>query len=141
LAGRIGPGWPVIAVGLLAISGDLTLRKLRAGPWKCLQPLNYPLFMLVIAHAVLYGALLRGYLSIGSSYAWGSSQCWQDRPWGSGCGGEGTLTKQPRDHTGHRVGRQSGVPGDRFQSHAELPPHARHRPVDIRRVQAVKRWP
>ncbi|MCI0579199.1 MAG: ferric reductase-like transmembrane domain-containing protein [Chloroflexi bacterium] len=49
----------VIVVGLLAISSDFALRKLKAGPWKWLQRLNYALFALVIAHAIFYGALLR----------------------------------------------------------------------------------
>jgi sulfoxide reductase heme-binding subunit YedZ len=49
----------LIALGLLAISNDFSLRKLKAGPWKWLQRLNYALFVLVIAHAVFYGALLR----------------------------------------------------------------------------------
>ena len=49
----------VIAVGLLAISSDFALRKLKAGPWKWLQRLNYALFALVIAHAIFYGALMR----------------------------------------------------------------------------------
>jgi sulfoxide reductase heme-binding subunit YedZ len=49
----------VMVVGLLAISSDFALRKLKAGPWKWLQRLNYALFALVILHAFLYGALLR----------------------------------------------------------------------------------
>jgi len=49
----------IIVVGLLAISNDLALRKLEAKGWKNLQRLNYALFGLVIAHAILYGALLR----------------------------------------------------------------------------------
>lgn len=49
----------VIVVGLLAISSDLALRKLKARRWKNLQRLNYALFALVIAHAIFYGALLR----------------------------------------------------------------------------------
>jgi methionine sulfoxide reductase heme-binding subunit len=49
----------VIVVGLLALSSDSALRKLKAGPWKRLQRLNYALFALVIAHAFFYGALLR----------------------------------------------------------------------------------
>jgi sulfoxide reductase heme-binding subunit YedZ len=49
----------VIVVGLLAISSDLALRKLKARRWKWLQRLNYALFALVIAHAFFYGALLR----------------------------------------------------------------------------------
>jgi sulfoxide reductase heme-binding subunit YedZ len=54
-----GLGATVIVVGLLAISSDFALRKLKAGPWKSLQRLNYALFALVIAHAFFYGALLR----------------------------------------------------------------------------------
>lgn len=49
----------VIVVGLLAISSDLALRKLKAPQWKLLQRLNYALFALVLAHAFFYGALLR----------------------------------------------------------------------------------
>lgn len=49
----------VIVVGLLAISSDSARRKLKAGPWKWLQRLNYALFALVVAHAIFYGALLR----------------------------------------------------------------------------------
>ncbi len=49
----------VIVVGLLTISSDFALRKLKARNWKNLQRLNYALFALVIAHAIFYGALLR----------------------------------------------------------------------------------
>jgi sulfoxide reductase heme-binding subunit YedZ len=49
----------VIVVGLLALSSDFALRKLKARTWKWLQRLNYALFALVIAHAFFYGALLR----------------------------------------------------------------------------------
>lgn len=49
----------VIVVGLLAISSDAALRKLKAKRWKRLQRLNYSLFALVILHAFFYGALLR----------------------------------------------------------------------------------
>jgi sulfoxide reductase heme-binding subunit YedZ len=49
----------LIAVGLLALSSDAALRKLKAGPWKWIQRLNYALFALVFAHAVYYGALTR----------------------------------------------------------------------------------
>jgi len=49
----------VIVVGLLAISSDFALRRLKAQRWKWLQRLNYALFALVIAHAIFYGALLR----------------------------------------------------------------------------------
>lgn len=49
----------VIVVGLLALSNNFALRKLKARRWKRLQRLNYALFALVIAHAYFYGALLR----------------------------------------------------------------------------------
>jgi DMSO/TMAO reductase YedYZ heme-binding membrane subunit len=49
----------VIVTGLLALSSDAALRKLKAKNWKRLQRLNYVLFALVIAHAFFYGALLR----------------------------------------------------------------------------------
>ena len=49
----------VIAVGLLAISNDFALRRLKAKLWKRLQRLNYVLFALVPLHAFFYGALLR----------------------------------------------------------------------------------
>ena len=49
----------MIVVGLLAISSDFALRKLKARRWKRLQRLNYALVALVIAHAFFYGALLR----------------------------------------------------------------------------------
>lgn len=49
----------VIVVGLLAISSDFALRRLKARPWKRLQRLNYALFALVLLHAFFYGALLR----------------------------------------------------------------------------------
>jgi sulfoxide reductase heme-binding subunit YedZ len=49
----------VIVAGLLALSNDAALRKLKAKRWKRLQRLNYALFALVIAHAFFYGALVR----------------------------------------------------------------------------------
>ena len=54
-----GLGALVIVIGLLAISSDFALRKLKARPWKRLQRLNYALFALVILHAFFYGAMLR----------------------------------------------------------------------------------
>jgi sulfoxide reductase heme-binding subunit YedZ len=48
-----------IVMGLLAISNDATLGKLKARNWKRLQRLNYALFALVILHAFFYGALVR----------------------------------------------------------------------------------
>ena len=49
----------VIVAGLLAISSDYALRRLKARNWKNLQRLNYALFALVLLHAFFYGALLR----------------------------------------------------------------------------------
>ena len=49
----------VMVVGLLATSSNFALRKLKARRWKRIQRLNYTLFVLVIAHAFFYGALLR----------------------------------------------------------------------------------
>ena len=49
----------VIVVGLLAISSDVALGKLKAKTWKRLQRLNYALFVLVIVHSFFYGAFLR----------------------------------------------------------------------------------
>ena len=49
----------VIVVGLLAISNDVSLRKLKAKRWKNLQRFNYALFAIVILHAMFYGALIR----------------------------------------------------------------------------------
>lgn len=49
----------IIVVGLLAISSDFALRKLKFRNWKWLQRSNYALFALVIAHSIYYGALLR----------------------------------------------------------------------------------
>ena len=59
LANWTGLAATVIVVGLLAISSNFALRKLKAGPWKWLQRMNYALFVLVVAHAFFYGALLR----------------------------------------------------------------------------------
>jgi sulfoxide reductase heme-binding subunit YedZ len=49
----------VIVLGLLATSSDAALRVLKARPWKWLQRLTYALFVLVLLHALFYGALLR----------------------------------------------------------------------------------
>ena len=49
----------VVVAGLLAISSDVALRKLKARNWKSLQRLNYALFVLVLLHAFFYGVLLR----------------------------------------------------------------------------------
>jgi sulfoxide reductase heme-binding subunit YedZ len=44
----------IIVVVLTAISNDWSLRQLGAGRWKRIQQLNYVLFAIVIAHAMLY---------------------------------------------------------------------------------------
>jgi sulfoxide reductase heme-binding subunit YedZ len=49
----------MIVAGLLALSTDAALLRLKAKNWKRLQRLNYALFALVIVHAFFYGALLR----------------------------------------------------------------------------------
>lgn len=49
----------VIAVGLLAISTDRSMRELKSRRWKSFQRLNYGLFALVVLHAFFYGALLQ----------------------------------------------------------------------------------
>jgi sulfoxide reductase heme-binding subunit YedZ len=49
----------VVVAGLLALSSDAALRRLKAKNWKRLQRLNYVLFALVVVHAFFYGALLR----------------------------------------------------------------------------------
>src|SRR5215207_1584613 len=49
----------VIVAGLLVLSSDAALRKLKAKNWKRLQRFNYVLFALVVVHAFFYGALLR----------------------------------------------------------------------------------
>jgi len=59
LANWAGLAATVIVVGLLAISSDFALRKLKARTWKNIQRLNYALFALVVAHAYFYGALVR----------------------------------------------------------------------------------
>jgi sulfoxide reductase heme-binding subunit YedZ len=52
-----GLGALVIVVGLLALSTNSAVRELKGTRWNSLQRLNYTLFVLVAAHAVLYGAL------------------------------------------------------------------------------------
>ena len=59
LANWTGLAATVIAVGLLAISSNFALGKLKARTWKNLQRLNYALFALVLLHAFFYGALVR----------------------------------------------------------------------------------
>jgi sulfoxide reductase heme-binding subunit YedZ len=59
LANWTGLAALLIAIGLAAISSDAALRKLKAKRWKRIQRLNYLLFTLVVAHALLYGALWR----------------------------------------------------------------------------------
>jgi sulfoxide reductase heme-binding subunit YedZ len=47
----------VIVAGLLVLSTDRHVRELKAPAWKSLQRLNYTLFVLVVVHAIFYGAL------------------------------------------------------------------------------------
>jgi sulfoxide reductase heme-binding subunit YedZ len=49
----------VIVTALLILSTDRHLRELKAKRWKDLQRLNYTLLVLVILHAIFYGALKR----------------------------------------------------------------------------------
>lgn len=50
----------VVVLGLLAVSSDAALRRLKAKPWKRLLRSNYLLFALVVLHAFFYGAILGG---------------------------------------------------------------------------------
>lgn len=84
----------VIVVGLLALSSDSALRKLKARIWKNLQRLNYALFALVIAHAFFYGALVRTNSPSRCCSSSASSGSSSDRRWGSFCGGGTTLASQ-----------------------------------------------
>jgi sulfoxide reductase heme-binding subunit YedZ len=59
LANWSGLGATVVVMGLLAISSDRALRKLKARRWKRIQRMNYALLALVLAHAFFYGALVR----------------------------------------------------------------------------------
>jgi sulfoxide reductase heme-binding subunit YedZ len=59
LANWTGLAATVIVAGLLALSSNAALRKLKARKWKRLQRLNYVLFALVVLHAFFYGALVR----------------------------------------------------------------------------------
>ena len=103
LANWTGLAATVIVVGLLAISSDAALRRLKAGPWKWLQRLNYALFALVIAHAIFYGALLRVTspstvllgLSVIAVFIGQTLGIWLWRR---------TCAKQPPYHERHRVG-------------------------------------
>lgn len=53
-ANYTGLAGALILVLLLALSNDLTLRKLKAPRWKNWQRWNYALYLLVIIHAVSY---------------------------------------------------------------------------------------
>jgi sulfoxide reductase heme-binding subunit YedZ len=59
LANWTGLAAVVLAAVLTVTSSDAALRRLKYRRWKKIQRLNYALFALVIAHAVLYGALWR----------------------------------------------------------------------------------
>src|SRR5262249_24972229 len=49
----------LLLVLLLALSNDLSLRRLGTGRWKALQRLNYALLALVAVHAILFQRLER----------------------------------------------------------------------------------
>jgi sulfoxide reductase heme-binding subunit YedZ len=59
LANWAGLAGLVLVGGLAAISSDRALRKLKAKRWKRYQRSTYLLFVLVVLHSVLYGALWR----------------------------------------------------------------------------------
>ncbi len=59
LANWTGFAATIIVLGLFAISSDAALGRLKAGPWKRLQRLNYALFAFVMLHSFFYGAFLR----------------------------------------------------------------------------------
>ncbi|CAN5508740.1 hypothetical protein BH24GEM3_BH24GEM3_01080 [soil metagenome] len=44
----------LVLVLLLALSNDLSLRRLKAGRWKALQRWNYALFTLTVVHGIAY---------------------------------------------------------------------------------------
>ena len=48
-----------LLVFLLALSNDLSLRRLGRSRWKAFQRLNYALFSLVVLHALLYQTIER----------------------------------------------------------------------------------
>lgn len=56
-ANHLGLAAALLAVLLLALSNDLSLRRLGAWRWKMLQRLNYGLLALVVAHGLLYQRL------------------------------------------------------------------------------------
>ncbi len=47
----------LVLILLLALSNDLSLRRLRAGRWKALQRWSYALFALVVVHGFAYQAI------------------------------------------------------------------------------------
>ncbi len=116
----------LIVVGLLAISSDFALRKLKARTWKNLQRLNYALFAVVIVHAFFteYCCVWNPPLQRCSSSA--SSWSSPGRRWGSGCGGGGTLAEQPDSVGGGRWALLSDRSGVRLQGQGvmlcETPP-------------------
>jgi sulfoxide reductase heme-binding subunit YedZ len=57
LANHAGLAATLILATLLALSNDLSMRRLGARRWKSLHRLNYALFALVVIHGVLYQSL------------------------------------------------------------------------------------
>ena len=53
-ANYTGMGATIIMVLLLALSNDLSLRRLKARRWKSLQRWNYGLMLLVVVHGAMY---------------------------------------------------------------------------------------
>jgi sulfoxide reductase heme-binding subunit YedZ len=54
-----GLGATVIVVALLVTSTDRAMRELSGRRWKMIQRFNYAIFVLVLLHAIFYGALQR----------------------------------------------------------------------------------
>jgi len=54
LSNYLGLGATLLLAGLLVISNDWSLKKLRGPRWKWLQRTNYALFILTLAHTVGY---------------------------------------------------------------------------------------
>jgi methionine sulfoxide reductase heme-binding subunit len=54
VSNNLGAAATVILVGLVVLSNDWTLRRLRGPRWKFWQRFNYALFLLVLAHTLGY---------------------------------------------------------------------------------------
>lgn len=58
LSNYLGLVATILLVGLLVLSNDISLRKLRGPKWKVLQRFNYALFGLVVLHMLGYQAVI-----------------------------------------------------------------------------------